>query len=215
MNQTWLSPNCLQLFADAIHTKTAPLDNCWGFIDGTVRPCCRPAINHRIVYNGYKRVHGIKFQSVVTRNGLTANLFGPVEGRKHDSGMLEDSGLCTQLQQYARGQNHNILCLYGDPAYPLRPQLLVPFKGAGVTQIQKEWNQAISKIRIIVKWIFGDIINYFKFLDFKKGLKLPFSAIGKMYLVCAILQNAHTCLYGNKTSKYFGLQPVNIADYFQ
>ena len=152
MNQAWLSPNYLQLFAGAIYAKVAPSDNCWGFIDVTVRPCCRPGINQRMVY-GHKRVHGIKFQSVVISiscNGLIANLFGPVEGRKHDSGMLGDSGLCTQLQQYAPGQNHNILCLYGDPAYPLRPQLLGPFKGAGVTQIQEEWNQAMSKVRINV-----------------------------------------------------------------
>ena len=117
MNQAWLSPDCLQLFADTIYAKGAPLDNCRGFIDGTVRPCCRLGINQRIVYNGHKRVHGIKFQSVVTPNGLIASLFGPVEGRKHDSGMLGDSGLCTQLQQYARGQNHNILCLYGYHSY--------------------------------------------------------------------------------------------------
>ena len=45
----------------------------------------------------------------------------------------------------------------------------------------------MSKVRINVEWIFGDIINYFKFLDFKKDLKLQLSAIGKMYLVCAIL----------------------------
>ena len=45
MNQAWLSPNCLQLFADAIYAKGAPLDNCWGFVDGTVRPYCRPGIN--------------------------------------------------------------------------------------------------------------------------------------------------------------------------
>ena len=32
MNQAWLSPNCLQLFADAIYAKGAPLDNCWGFL---------------------------------------------------------------------------------------------------------------------------------------------------------------------------------------
>ena len=64
--------------------------------------------------------------------------------------MLGDSGLCTQLQQYARVKNHNILSLYGDPAYPLRPQLLGPFKGAGVSQIQQEWNQAMSKVRINV-----------------------------------------------------------------
>ena len=97
MNQAWLSPNCLQFFADAIYANEAPLDNCWGFIDGTVTPCCTPGINQITVYNGRKRVHGIKFQSVVTPSGLIANLFDPVEGRKHDSGMLGDSGLCTQL----------------------------------------------------------------------------------------------------------------------
>ena len=38
-------------------------------------------------------MHGIKFQSVVAPNGLIASLVGPVEGRRHDSGMLADSGL--------------------------------------------------------------------------------------------------------------------------
>ena len=43
LNQTWLSPANLQVFADAIHAGGAPLENCWGFIDGTVRPICRPS----------------------------------------------------------------------------------------------------------------------------------------------------------------------------
>ena len=93
--------------------------------------------------------------------------------------MYSTTAICTW-------STHNILCLYGDPANPFRPQLLGPFKGAGVTQIQQGWNQAMSKFRINVEWIFGDIIKYFKFLDFKKALKLQLSAIGKMYLVCAI-----------------------------
>ena len=66
INQAHLSPNCLQLFADIIYAKGAPLDNRWGFIDGTARLCCSPGINQRIVYNGHKRVHSIKFQSVGT-----------------------------------------------------------------------------------------------------------------------------------------------------
>ena len=40
LNQPWLQPNQLQGFADAIHRKGAALNNCWGFIDGTVRPVC-------------------------------------------------------------------------------------------------------------------------------------------------------------------------------
>ena len=94
LNQPWLSRDHLRHFAATIHDKGAPLENCWGFIDGTVRPLCKPDENQRILYNGHKRVHGIKFQSVVAPNGLIASLFGPVEGRRRDSGMLVDSGLC-------------------------------------------------------------------------------------------------------------------------
>ena len=53
------------------------------------------------MYNGHKRVHAIKFQSVVAPNGLIANLYGPVEGKRHDSGMLGDSGLLGKLQQHS------------------------------------------------------------------------------------------------------------------
>lgn len=39
-----LTPEKLGEFADAVFEKGAPLMNCWGFIDGTVRPTCRPAM---------------------------------------------------------------------------------------------------------------------------------------------------------------------------
>ena len=78
LNQPWLEPQQLESFACAIHQRGAALSNCWGFVDGTVRPICRPGEHQRIMYNGHKRVHGIKFQSVVAPNGLIANLYGPV-----------------------------------------------------------------------------------------------------------------------------------------
>ena len=77
-DQPILSRRSLQLYCQAIHEKGAALDNCWGFVDGTVRPICRPGEHQRLVYNGHKRIHSLKFQSVVTPNGLIANLFGPV-----------------------------------------------------------------------------------------------------------------------------------------
>ena len=78
--QAWLSRANLATFADAVHNKGAALDNCWGFVDGTVRPVDRPGKDQRILYNGHKKVHSIKFQSVATPNGLVANLFGPIRG---------------------------------------------------------------------------------------------------------------------------------------
>lgn len=213
-NQPWLSPANLVNFSELIHRKGAALDNCWGFIDGTVRPVCRPGVNQRVLYNGHKRVHAIKFQSVVAPNGLIANLFGPVEGRRHDSAMLAMSGLLPKLETHSISPAGQSLCLYGDPAYPLRVHLQGPFKGAALTPQQEAFNLCMSKVRTSVEWVFGDIVEYFAFLDFKKDLKVGLSAIGKMYIVCALLRNAHSCYYGSTTSTYFGLDPPSVADYF-
>ena len=72
----------------------------------------------------------------------------------------------------------------------------------------------MSKVRVSVEWVFGDIINYFKFLDFKKNLKIGLSAVGKMYIICALLHNARCCLYGSETSNYFQCEPPLIETYF-
>ena len=60
-----LSPILLKNSTEAVFNKGAALRNCFGFVDGTVRPIPRPGENQRVVYNGHKRVHGLKFQSVV------------------------------------------------------------------------------------------------------------------------------------------------------
>lgn len=77
-NQQLLNSENLQIYADAIYRKEAPLSNCFGFVDGTVRPICRPTKHQRMVYNGHKRIHSIKFQAVTLPNGIIANMFGPV-----------------------------------------------------------------------------------------------------------------------------------------
>ena len=124
----------LQEYADVIYAKGAPLNNCFGFIDGTVRPISRPGQHQRIVHNGHKQLHSLKFQSIALPSGL---------------------------------------------------------------------------IRL-----FGDIINNFKLLNFKKNLKIEMSSVGKIDLVCALLNNDITCLFGKKTSEFFWFRPSFIAVLF-
>lgn len=133
------------------------------------------------------------------------NIF--VEGKRHDAAMLVESRLLDSLQQYAYSTTNQPLCIYGDPAYPLRVHLQAPFRNAVMTPQMQEFNRSMSAVRTSVEWLFGDIVNYFKFIDFKKNLKIGLSAVGKMYIVCAILRNALTCLYKNQTSLYFNLEP--------
>ena len=62
----------------AIAGKGAALDNCFGFVDGTVRPISKPGEQQGIVYDGHKKVHALKFQPVAVPNGLISNMDSPV-----------------------------------------------------------------------------------------------------------------------------------------
>ena len=67
---------------------------------------------------------------------MIANLYGPIEGRSHDSFMLARSGILDQLEHFSFGPHGEIICIYGDPAYPLRAHLPTPFRGANLIPLQ-------------------------------------------------------------------------------
>ena len=126
--------------------------------------------------------------------------------------MLADSGLLNDMRNFSFSPAGQPMCVYGDPAYPLRIHLQAPYRQGRLTQQMEDYNK---RVRVSVEWFFGDIINSFKFLDYKKNLKIGLSSVGKMYIACALLRNAVTCLYGNQTSEFFDLEPPTLEEYFQ
>ena len=149
---------------------------------------------------------------MVTPSGLIANLAGPFEGKRHDSTMLHEPGLLTDSRRVAF-YNGGPLCWYGDPAYPLGVHVQAPFK-RNITPQMALYNKAMSEVRIAVEMLFGKISNYFKFIDFKRKTKVDLSPVGKMYVVCALLEKAQTCLYGNHVSQMYGIDPPLLNYYF-
>ena len=145
---------------------------------------------------------------------MQCNSLYHLEGKRHDAGMLTESGLLRDLENYAFLRPQGRMCICGDPAYPLRVHLQAPLRNAILTPDMEEFNKSISTIRVSVEWLFGDVGNYFKFLDFKKSLKIQLSQIGKIYIDFAILRNALTCLYKNTTSQFIELEPPTIQEYF-
>jgi hypothetical protein len=51
------------------------------FGDGAI---CRPVENQRLYYIGYKRLHAVKYQSILTPDGLISSLAGPYLGKEVD-----------------------------------------------------------------------------------------------------------------------------------
>ena len=98
-------------------------------------------------------------------------MYGPIEGKRHDSAILAESRLPDQMQLHCNDANGHPFCVYGDAAYPLRAHSQKHFQGVRLNDQQKEFNTAMSSVRASVEWLFGDVINYFKFMDFKKKKK--------------------------------------------
>lgn len=209
----WLNNDRLHQYSQSIENSNAPLHNCWGFIDGTARPICRPSIGQEQYFSGHKRTHCVKYQSVLCPDGIIVSLFGAYPGRRHDAGILRESNLYAQLQECCTFNDGTYFVLYGDPAYGVQQLLLSPYRNRILTPHQQQFNARMSSVRQAVEWGFGKTISLFAFLDFKKKQKILLQKVPEMYKVGVILTNCHTCLYGGQSSQFFNIAPPQLEEY--
>jgi hypothetical protein len=190
--------------------------NLFGFIDGTVRPMCKPGDLQASCYNGKDRVHALKYQGLTTPDGLLLQLCGPWPGSRHDMHMLHKSQLMDYIQCLPRSPNGDMFSVYADQGYAAAPGLETPFFDGAVNAVHEAYNQALSSARICVEWTFGDILCKWASLDFKRTQQLLSNRkIGQVYLVAGLLTNFKSCLVPNNTSKYFGVPPPCLEEYLQ
>lgn len=193
--------------------KGGAIHNCWGFIDGTARAICRPSLNQEEYYSGHKRIHCIKYQSIVCPDGIISSLKGAYNGRRHDAGILRESHVYEQLEDIGVFPNRNFV-IYGDQAYPIMELILCPYPDRlDLPDYQRHFNHSMSVLRQAVEWGFQKVVTQFAFLDFKKNQKLLLQDIENMYKVGVLLTNCHTTLYGSQTNQYFNINPPTLEEY--
>ena len=94
--------------------------------------------------------------------------------------MLAESNLLPSSEQHAFSPDGEPMCLYGDPAYPLRVHLQAPFREAVFTPNIQEFNRSMSSVHVSVERAFGEIERSFRCTDLKSNLKIGLSCVGKM-----------------------------------
>ena len=205
-------------FAAAIHARGQLIENCIGFIDGTFRHCCRPQDDQRVIYSGYYKGHGFKFQSVVCPNGLLCDFWGPHCGRRADGHMFRCSGFLDRMRQLSHSVR-KVMCVYGDPAYCRGDHVSKGYLGA-CTPAQARWTTKMNAIRETVEWGFMLVVRDWSFIDFKKNLKLGLQPISMMYIVAVLLTNVKSCLMaekydglGNEIANKFRVSPPSVRKY--
>jgi hypothetical protein len=165
-------------------------------------------------YNKWKKHHGIKSQSVELPNGMTMDLFGPISFRQNDLQVLNRSQFNQRMEALQQGGKK--YAVYGDGIFVTKSCLLRSYEGDDLTVREKKENRVMTKIRIAVEWSFGLTGKLYKYVTNWYNLKLRKTKdISSYYFVATLLRNAHVCLYGSQTSKYFECMPPTLEDYFK
>lgn len=176
----------------------------FGFIDNTIVAMCRPGGGggdgeqaprvprdiQQAWWTGWKKLHGIKWQTVVLANGMDFDIYGPVSTRHPDSYTLRMSRIEEKLANLQSGEQFKFK-IYGDSAYQNSDYIV---SGGGI---------GMSSVRETIEWSYKDLKTYWKICDYRHVLKLRQQPVAKIVFVCLLLKNMHACMYGNENADYF------------
>jgi hypothetical protein len=199
----------------------------FGFLDDTSQSTCRvgggPAergedairfnsLLQMAFYSGYKKNHGVKFQSVELPNGMAIDFYGPLSIRHSDTELVTYSNLEEKLRVLSDG-SAKLYSVYGDGIFQCSEY--IKSKHVEGSREKMYENGIMFKVRIPNEWAYGITENLFSSLKWKPGLKLRKCAEHAFYYVGAtILRNAHACLEGNQIGIYFHCKAPELEDYF-
>jgi hypothetical protein len=187
----------------------------FAFIDNTMMAMCRPGGGpqregeqaprlpkeiQQAWWTGWKKLHGLKWQTVDLPNGMNFEVWGPASVRRNDNFTLHRSKIEEKLEQL---QLPNLLKfkLFGDSAYSDSDYIVT---GGG---------RGLSSVRETIEWDYKDLKTYWKYLDYKHALQLRRQPLGKIMLVCLLLRNAMNTMIPNQTAQYFNCIPPSFDEW--
>jgi len=201
--------------------------NVFGFIDCVGIATCRPGggplsggpdaarkdpLIQRSMYNGWKKRHGIKYQTVDLPCGLHFNVWGPESIRHNDLESWEHSDVHQKVIDCQAGMALKFK-IYGDSAYQYIVDDTLASRYLNPSTTEVVTNEAMSSCRECIEWHYGELKQYFKIIDYIHGMKLMQMDVTSIVNSCFILRNAHTCMNGNKTSEFFNCRPPTFEEY--
>jgi hypothetical protein len=223
----------MQGCADSIRAKCATngcdfADNfcVFAFTDNTMNATCRPGGGpardrtnaprndpdiQRAWYNGWKKLHGMKWQTVDMPNGMNFAVWGAVSCRHNDLFTLLHSDLNNKVRTIQIGKAMQFK-IYGDSAYVhlSESHILARHNYEANTPQEVLENRVMSSCREQIEWDYGDIGRYFHLVDYKYVLQMRKMPVASMYLTAMILRNALNCLSPGITSQYFHCNPPTL-----
>jgi hypothetical protein len=221
-----------------------PLD-IFGFIDNSIDrisvPCSGPRGDYigaarkaayedtqRAFYTGYKKYHGLKYETILLPNGL-CTLFGPVSARHSDLGMLLMSSVNTFLTNLQNGlfADAGMPVFYGvlgDSAYRAGGWRCIQsyyraLNGEELEEELRDVNYFLKAARMTIEKNYGMVSGLFRICTNLGSLKLAKEkpCACEQLRVCHLLLNCYVCLNHDQASSTntFGCVPPCLGKYLE
>ena len=201
--------------------------NVAAFIDNTMNGTCRPGggprrdganaprndpMIQRAFYSGWKKMLGLKWQTVDLPNGMNAHVWGPCSLRHCDLWTLRESDINALFATLQEGDLYQFV-MYGDSIYPFLSHLRSRHVGDNLSDRLTLENRMMSSCRETIEWDYGNVGYMWKLVDYKHALKIRQMPVGKLYFMAMLLRNAHVTMNGCQAASFFGLLPPTFTEW--
>lgn len=130
------------------------------------------------------------------RNGMFIHCFGPRPGFRHDFTLYELLDVGSQPPLVLNQDNRDYF-MFGESGYNAQWFLEFHFPEENLNNKQCAFNKGMTAGSIIEEWIFNDVKNYWKAVDFKRKMCVLESPVGAMYKAAILLTNIRASIYLN------------------
>lgn len=169
-------------------TSEGTFDGVIGAIDGwlcsTIQPRDSYILNKRDYYSGHYQCFGMNVQAICDAKLRFIYFAVAAPGRTNDARAILK---CEQLQILLDSLKEGNFFLVGDNAYVLCDEMLIPFSGNSMSEINRTYNFFLSQLRIRIEMAFGRLTT--KWRIFRRDLENKMDTVSKICRVAAKLHN--------------------------
>ena len=130
------------------------------------------------------------------------------------AGLNEHLRTIFQAAAVAEGSNQKFV-VFEDKGFAASDVVYIPFHQHKLTTaLWVPFDKLHKAVCIAIEWSFGKIKTIFPLLQHINTQCILLYKVGLWHHVSVLLTNAHSCCYGNQTSTYFNLRPLDLEAYF-
>lgn len=209
-----LMPQFLAQCAEPVQDHGSLVPNVFAFMDGTHMCICHPTEDQEEYYSSQKHFHSIKYQAIITPDGIMVLVGGPFSSCWHDSCMANDLQIQSFLAKHARSPTGAQMVVYGDEGYGQSDEIKAPFRGNILTPEQATHNESMWRPWLCAEWSFGYMSNNFGLINYYQKFHMHLLPIGLYFPTSSLFCNVLWCFgCGSTTLSHYQMAAPTPQEY--